>query len=309
MRMIPPARSLMPRAVLTPDYGTHPAGGLLSTLRDTSAATALAARSAALLQAEYPALWPETIRGLLIHSARWTPRMLEEFPRELRHNRLRCYGYGVPDLMIARESANNRATMIIQESFQPFRWDVGKHATATNDMHMHALPWPVELLRDLGATLLRMRITLSYFIEPSPGRKGWHRQHRYASHALRFVVKRPQEDMTRFQQRLTRAAWDDDGPPDSGDRETRPWSLGDDLRKKGSIHSDVWEGTAADLAACGYIAVHPVTGWWRERHSRNCFDKHARYALLITLECDQDIDIYGAIENVIVNTAGLIVTT
>ncbi len=284
--------------VLTPN------GTLLSTLRDTSAATALAARYAALLHADYPSLWPETIRGLLIHSARWTPKMLEEFPPRLRHNRLRCYGYGVPDLMIARESASNRATMIIQESFQPFRWDADNHATATKDMHMHALPWPVELLRDLDATLLRMHITLSYFIEPSPGRKGWHRQHRYASHGLRFVVRRPQENMTQFQRRLTRAAWADDAPPAKGDRDTRQWTLGDELRKKGSIHSDVWEGTAAELAACGYIAVHPITGWWRERPSRRCFDKLARYSLIVNLECDDDINIYGAIQAVIASDAG-----
>jgi hypothetical protein len=289
--------------ILSPD------GALLSTLRDTSAATALASRYAALLHAEYPAYWPETIRGLLIHSARWTNKMLEEFPREFRHQRLRCYGYGVPDLIIARECANNRATMIIQDSFHPFRWDADKNVTATNHMHMHSLPWPVEMLRDLGATPLRMRVTLSYFIEPSPGRKGWHRKHRYASHGLRFAVMRPQEDMTRFRQRLTRAAWEDDTPPAGGDRDTRNWMLGGDLRKKGSIHSDLWEGTAVELAASGYIAIHPVTGWWRERPSRNCYDKHARYALIVTLECDEDINIYSAIEAVIAGGTGVTLTT
>ena len=285
-----------------------PDGALLSTMRDTSAATALASRYAALIQAEYPNYWPETVRGLLIHSARWRRTMLEEFPHEARHERLRCYGYGVPNLRVARECAANRATMIIQDSLQPFCWDARKKDTATNQMHEHALPWPVEMLRDLEDKQLRMRVTLSYFIEPSPGRRGWNRNHRYQSHGLRFDVKRPQEDMTQFRQRLTREAWEDDSPPGGGVKDTRRWSLGDDLRKKGSIHSDVWEGTAAELAASGFIAVYPITGWWRERPNRKCYDKQARYSLIVTLECDDDINIYSSIQTVIANRADITVT-
>ncbi|MFW8177747.1 S8 family serine peptidase, partial [Klebsiella pneumoniae] len=39
---------------------------------DTSAACALVSRQAALLMAQYPEYWPETIRGLLVHTAKWT---------------------------------------------------------------------------------------------------------------------------------------------------------------------------------------------------------------------------------------------
>lgn len=39
----------------------------------TSAATALAARMAAMIWCEYPLLWPEAVRGLVVHSARWRP--------------------------------------------------------------------------------------------------------------------------------------------------------------------------------------------------------------------------------------------
>ena len=286
-----------------------PDGALLTTMRDTSAATALAARYAALIQAEYPSYWPETARGLLIHSARWTQPMLDEFPHKDRHSRLRCYGYGVPKLNIARECAANRATLIIQETIQPFRWDEVKKATATNEMHEHALPWPVELLRDLEDRQLKMRVTLSYFVEPSPGRRGWKRNHRYQSFGLRFDVKRPQESMDQFRKRITRDAWDEEGPPGGGVTDTRNWTLGDDLRKKGSIHSDVWEGTAAELAASGFVAVYPVTGWWRERPNHKCFDKKARYSLIITLQSMEDIDVYGSIRTVIENRADITIST
>lgn len=41
----------------------------------TSPAAAQVARMAAMLSAEYPDLWPEAIRALLVHSAEWTPAM------------------------------------------------------------------------------------------------------------------------------------------------------------------------------------------------------------------------------------------
>ncbi len=50
---------------------------LLTTMGDTSAATAQAARMAARLMARYPEFWPETVRGLLVHSAGWTPEKME----------------------------------------------------------------------------------------------------------------------------------------------------------------------------------------------------------------------------------------
>ncbi|WP_348952183.1 hypothetical protein [Amycolatopsis melonis] len=52
--------------------------------------------------AEYPALWPETVRALIVHSAEWTPAMKAQFPANKKkaprialHRR---YGMGVPDL-------------------------------------------------------------------------------------------------------------------------------------------------------------------------------------------------------------------
>jgi hypothetical protein len=44
-------------------------GALLTTTADTSAAAALAARAAAIIWSQYPLLWPESVRALLIHAA------------------------------------------------------------------------------------------------------------------------------------------------------------------------------------------------------------------------------------------------
>jgi hypothetical protein len=53
----------------------------LASFGDTSAAAALAARIAAMLPAKYPDLSPEAVRALIVHSADWTPQMLQRFTR------------------------------------------------------------------------------------------------------------------------------------------------------------------------------------------------------------------------------------
>jgi hypothetical protein len=267
-------------------------GAQLTTTGDTSAAAALAARYAAIVWANYPELWPETVRALLVHSARWTDQMRAEFPDNQRHNRLRCYGYGVPNLSKALWSASNAATLIVEGSLQPFYKD---GSVKTKDMHLHNLPWPRQVLEDLGEVPVRMRVTLSYFIEPSPGRRGWTNKHRYQSHGLRFEVKRPLETNDEFHKRISKAAREDGEEVEHGS-DDREWELGDHLRRKGSIHCDTWTGTAAELAASGVVAVFPVTGWWKERQHLGRWDREARYALIVTIETDEtEVDLYTPI--------------
>ncbi|MCA9039413.1 MAG: S8 family peptidase [Planctomycetaceae bacterium] len=270
-------------------------GALLGVSGDTSAATAQVARMAAILQAEYPHFQPETIKGLLVHSAEWTPEMLEQFPRKDRNLRLRCYGWGIPHLERAQKCATNIATIVIEDSLSPFRKDGSE--IKSHEMKLHALPFPSQVLQDLGEEEVSMRVTLSYFIEPSPGRKGWGVRHRYASHGLRFDVIRPEEDMNQFRKRITRTVWEDPKQnPGGAIADSRNWELGDNLQKKGCIHSDRWTGTAATLASCGQIAVMPVTGWWRERPSQNRFESEARYSLLVSIATkNSEIPLYNAV--------------
>jgi hypothetical protein len=220
--------------------------------------------------------------------------MRREFPDNERHSRLRCYGYGVPDLERALWSAANAATLVIQGELQPF--DKVDGEVKTKDMHLHRLPWPTTVLEELGVIEIRMRVTLSYFIEPSPGRRGWTRKHRYQSHGLRFEVKHPLETELAFRKRLSRAAWDEEEEQAVTISDERNWELGYHLRRKGSVHSDTWTGTAAELAQCGVIAVFPVTGWWKERPHLERWGRKARYSLVVTLETPKvDIDLYTPI--------------
>lgn len=277
-----------------PGFGTS----LLQVTCDTSPATALGARMAATVWSQYPRLWPETIRGLIVHSAVWTEAMIRRFPgrgKAAIQQRLRCFGYGAPLLQRALWSAENAATLVYEGELQPFTRV--RSEVRSNEMHLHRLPWPVQVLQDLGETDVTMRVTLSYFIEPSPGRIGWTRKHRYQSHGLRFDVNRPLESEEQFRQRLSRAEWEDDERPDNVG-ETRNWIIGDQGRRRGSLHADWWSGTATELASSGLIAVYPVTGWWRERPHLNKWDRRARYSLIVTIETPrEDINLYAAIAN------------
>jgi hypothetical protein len=72
----------------------------------------------------------------------------------------------------------------------------------TSDMKLHRLPWPREQLAGLGAAPVELRATLSYFVEPNPGERGWTRRHRCASHGLRFRVKSATESLNEFRARI-----------------------------------------------------------------------------------------------------------
>jgi len=257
----------------------------------TSAATAQAARLCASISAAYPKLWPETIRALIVHSAEWTPIMKASIDAEVSKARrlalVRRYGYGVPSLDRALRSADSHVTLLVQDSIRPFI--DGK----TREIHIHELPWPRDVLASLAGDV-RLRVTLSYFIEPNPGRRGWQSKHRYQSHGLRFEVKQPAESLDEFRKRLNKEALDDDeGKPSSS--ESGDWCLGQ-ARRRGSLHADILTCSAADLAERGVIAVFPVTGWWRELKKRDRSEHGARYALVVSIETDAvDTDIWTPI--------------
>lgn len=272
------------------------------TMQDTSAAAALAGNLATALLARYPAFTPETLRGLMVHSARWTPAMIA---RATDHGRidadrlLRTFGHGVPNAERLFYSAGNNLTLIAQDSLQPFfKDDEDGGGVKTHDIKFHALPWPRDALLALPLdTQVETRITLSYFIEPSPGERGWDRKYGYASHGLRFKVMRATETLEEFKLRINAHSREDDYDEDHAG-ETGTWELGVGGPTNGSIHSNTWHGTAADLAQRGYIAVHPTLGWWRTRTNEKRFDRRTDYSLIVSITTPQEtVDIYTPVAN------------
>src|SRR5262249_9394582 len=156
----------------------------------------------------YPTLWPETIRALIVHSAEWTRAMRAHLRgaegKRARARLVKRYGFGVPHLDRALRSANDALTLIAQSSIRPFVDE------KMREMHLSELPWPREVLQGLGDTPVCMRVTLSYFIEPNPARRGWRKRYSYPSHGLRFDVKGPTESIAEFRKRLNQRALEED---------------------------------------------------------------------------------------------------
>jgi len=97
----------------------------------------------------------------------------------------------------------NDATIVAEDRLRPFRKD--STGAKTQHMNLHNLPWPHDELQALGEADVQLRITLSYFVEPNPGERGWQRRHRYQSHNLRFALKRSDEELVHFRARINRA--------------------------------------------------------------------------------------------------------
>ena len=283
--------------------GHRPAERAFTTAHATSASSALGARLAARVMEAYPGLWPETVRGLIVHSAEWTDAMkdaylpaIENPPKRDYQNLLRRCGFGVPDLDRALWSVANSLTMVVEETLVPFERSKSGNVV-TRDMQIHNLPWPQGSLEGLGNTPVEMRVTLSYFIEPNPSRRGVRSRYRYESHGLRFDVKRPLETIDSFRGRISAAARDDEyaGGTSRGDP---AWLIGTQSRHRGSLHGDIWRGTAADLASRGAIAVYPTSGWWKTRSALKHYDRDVRYSLVVSIRApDVEVDLYAEVAN------------
>lgn len=268
----------------------------------TSAATALLSGMAAELRADDHTLWPETVRALLTHSARWTPPMegqlLATQHKSQRLLMLRRFGYGVPSLERARRSASSSLALLAQQEIQPFIRERGK-SPRSNQAHFYDLPWPKETLLALAEHEVRLRVTLSYFVEPNPSADAPLSAARYRSAGLRFDLRRRNETQAVFEARVNELGALDDAGDEAGLVADDPGRLlGERSISAGSLHVDEWRCNAADLADRGSIAVFPVGGWWKSSKDRSRNNGRMRYALVITIDAgdvEQDLWIETAI--------------
>lgn len=269
----------------------------------TSAASAQAANFCARLYEKYHEridLWPETVRALLVHSASWTIAMRKEFLNNKSKNGiqyepiLRACGYGVPDFSKATGCLDNNATLVIQGEIQPFNRPKTKNEPTTSTMNaqIHELPWPSDILSSLGAVAVRLKVTLSYYIEPNPSR----RVSKYSSANLTFDVNRPTETKEDFIDRISGSNHADKSGKTH--RPDRLWEFGITLHSLGSIHSDFIETSAAELSTIKYLAVYPPRkGWWAGK-GKNERPRTMRYSLVVSIETPSlDVPIYESVSS------------
>jgi len=275
----------------------------------TSAATAQAARVAARIAQRYPDYRPETIRGLLVHSARWPAELLgrEGLDPHRSGNTdrvdalMRGYGYGIVDEHRALASLQNQTTVVAERSLQPYKgeWNDPK----LNECHLAPLPWPRAALEENPDHPAILRVTLSYFIQPNPGSRTWEKsqKYHYASCLLRFRPKHRDMPLEEFRSRLDA---DSDSSRDS--YQDPGWAVGGTRRgKSGSLVQDLWQGTTGQLAEMGHIGIYPAKGWWAYRHFRaghelhGCHLNRVNYSLIVSLETTANLPIYTEVAQAI----------
>lgn len=287
----------------------HPVKGkFFQEFGDTSGATALAANLGARVWNENPNLWPESVRGLIVHSASHTAAMRARIgpggPKSGMRKVFRMFGYGAPDIDCAIESATNRAVVIHQASIQPFRLD--NKEGRINELKFFNLPIPASLLaREFSEVRFRLRVTLSYYIEPNPGGRTYRGKYSYASHRLAFSIQRPGEAEPAFRARVQdEAATSDDlaaAVADIDINSNEGWIIGSQVRNASTVQSDWLEEEGAKLAKRSKLAVYPMGGWWKNRPKLGRVKSNARFSLIVSLETEQSIDIYTPVKTVVEN--------
>lgn len=265
----------------------------LEPFNATSAATGLAARLAARIKVENPQMSMLSIRGMMVHSAQWTDEMKRI---DNIDERISLCGYGVPNDDKAIYSNEKCATYIFENQLRPYTRR-GK-SNVYDQMHYYNLPWPKELLEDMGDEDVRIRITLSYYVKPSPGYAGRTDKYRYPSATLRFDLKTATETNEEFLCRKNKFEGEKTTQNDSG-----RWNVKQQRRERGTVQSDWIECTAADLAEMDKIVVFPGPGWWKERKLDNV-DNSVPYSLIVSIET-KETDIYNAVETAISNRIGV----
>lgn len=255
----------------------------------TSASSALAVRLAAKIKYANPQLSMLSVRALMIHSANWTAEMRNI---DNKNSVVMAYcGYGVPNERVAIASDDTEATFIFENVLVPYQ--DGKDSNVYHEMHFYDLPWPKDLLIGMGAENVKLRVTLSYYIEPSPTQKGTYNKYRYQSAGLAFDVKTVSESREQFIARHN----SNHPVEDKSDNDTVRWMIGQQLRSSGTVQSDWFECSAAELATCNEIAVYPTSGWWKYRKLDNV-DNKIKYSLVVSIATEAT-PIYDEVESLI----------
>jgi hypothetical protein len=253
---------------------------------DTSAACAAASRLAGRVMSRYPAMRPETVRGLIVHASNWTPAMLAHrqslvdggaSEEQATRAMLDCFGWGVPEEERVFWSARNALTLIAEDELCPYKHDEGRGITL-KEMKSFRLPWPDTALAALGAMEVELRCTLSYFVQPDLHSAGLERWQFYPSHGLKFDFQRFDESEDRALSRVNRAvtSHEPQGVDDG-------WLLGRDYRVRGTLHHDQWHGPAYQLVRRRMITVTPMRGWWATNPVNEPANLPVRFSLIVSI--------------------------
>ena len=144
---------------------------------------------------------------------------------------------------------------------------------------------------------MRLRVTLSYFVEPNPSADAPLSAARYRSAGLRFDLRRRNEDQNRFETRINALAALDEGQENVAADPDPDRLFGVNSISAGSIHVEEWRCRAADLADRNGIAIFPVGGWWKTINDAERNNGSMRYAMIVTIDAgDVEADLWAEVQ-------------
>jgi hypothetical protein len=277
-----------PALSLTTTSWEHATGRPLAQAVGTSVAVSSASGLLAEIWAAQPSRSPAAIRALLIHSARWTPGMVRQFPDI--DDRLRAVGYGVPSRDRVAFSTTGRPTLF-REASMDVRVREDAQGRKVRGLHFYALPLPAAELERLGDRPVELSITLSFFAEPNESSLT-----QYVGAGLRWDIQRSLESRDAFGRRINELERSSDASPSdtAGDL---PWAIGPRRRNRryATVLSDRCQVPAVELSGDRLVGVYPVHGWWKDAERRRDSARIA-YSLVVSIDAgDADIDLYTPI--------------
>jgi hypothetical protein len=264
----------------------------LTLINGTSEATAHGAWFVAQILRTNRDLNPASIRGLVVHSADWTPAMIDQFPNV--DERLAICGHGLPLLSKALSCVRERATVIVEDSMPNAEEVLAKRkpkkaakrpragagektvVTYKRVAKLFRMPLPEEVLLE-STEEVELRVTLSYFAEPNTFA-------RYLQRGLdlRWEMQGPTETEAMFLGRINSLARGAKGAPALPKGKRFEWDLGIRRRGRGTIQTDRWRGPASLIAGSKFVAVYPVLGWWDRRSERKIASMP--FSLIVTVQ-------------------------
>lgn len=273
--------------ILTLRSGIGGGSSLLRRTYMTSPAAAAASNALARIATAHPALRPATWRGLLVHTARWPQAALDHLPN--RGDLLRTFGYGVPEVEAAMASRSNRPVMVYEGSLRPSEHGPDKKPSRRADFI--EIPFPEDVLHELGDATVRLAVTLSYFIEPTDNLT----RRDYAGGRLTWDMQGPTETDHSFRSRINLHVRDQGIDRGQG---SYPWTIGTQRRSRGTLQHDFIEVSAADLAGPRLLAVYPTVGWWDEAQER--WVNELPYSVVVSIDLGEvDIDVHALVAPVL----------
>lgn len=156
-------------------------------------------------------------------------------------------------------------------------------------MKLFRMPAPETVLLAEPQAQVELRVTLSYFAEPSTFRTR-------VEHGLdlKWDMQGPQETDPEFLERINDLLRERDATGKKVKKTRKPsfpWTIGINRRSRGTVQSDRWAGEASILAGAKLIAVYPVLGWWDRRDDMQL--KELPFSLIVSIVAP---GIYSAVQ-------------